>query len=120
MPNGPLIILVDFVSVWVPFTTEGKQAIASYPDIIKEIKLALQDAGRKMKIYISKRRRSQEFQTRQNLFERYIPEVAIALSRLSDIPKEKIKTDLENLLKKGVKEGIEENGEGEDNGEENS
>ena len=120
MPNGPLIILVDFVSVWVPFTTEGKQAIASYPDIIKEIKLALQDAGRKMKIYISKRRRSQEFQVRQNLFERYIPEVAIALSKLSDIPKEKIKTDLENLLKKGVKEGVDENGEGEDNGEEDS
>jgi len=119
MPNGPLVILVDFVSVWVPFTTEGKQAIASYSDIIKEIKLALQDAGRKMKIYISKRRRSQEFQIRQNLFERYIPEVAIALSKLSDIPKEKIKTDLENLLKKGVKEGIEENGESEDNGEEN-
>jgi len=123
MPKGPLVILVDFVSVWVPFTTEGKQAVASYPDIIKEIKLALQDAGRKMKIFISKRKRSQEFQIRQNLFERYIPEVAIALSKLSDVPKEKIKTELESLLKKGVKEGTEETEEkieSEENGEKGS
>lgn len=119
LPIGPLAILVHFVSVWVPFTTEGKQAIASYPDIIKEIKLALQDAGRKLKIYISRRKKSYELQMRQSLFEKYIPEIAIALSKLSEVPKEKIKTDLENLLKKGVKEGIEENSqvESEENGE---
>ena len=107
-PQGPLVILVHFVSVWVPFTTEGKQAIAAYPDIIKEIKLALQDAGRKIKIFISKRRKSNELQVRQNLFEKYIPEVAIALSKLSETPHEKIKNNLEKLLKKGVKEGTEE------------
>jgi DNA topoisomerase-6 subunit B len=108
LPVGPLIILVHFISVWVPFTTEGKQAIAAYPDIIKEIKLALQDAGRKIKIFISKRRKTHDLQMRQNLFEKYIPEVAIALSKLSDVPKEKIKNNLEKLLKKGVKEGTEE------------
>ena len=103
LPSGPIIILVHFVSVWVPFTSEGKQAIASYPEIIKEIKLALQDAGRKLKIYISKRRKSKELQMRQNLFERYIPEIAIALSKISDAKQEKIKNDLEKILKKGVK-----------------
>lgn len=118
LPAGPLIILVDFISVWVPFTTEGKQAIASYPDITKEIKLGLQDAGRKLKIFISRRRKSHDSQMRQNLFEKYIPEVAIALSKLSDIPHEKIRTNLEKLLKKGVKEGTEEVVE--ENGEENT
>jgi len=108
LPVGPLVILVHFVSVWVPFTTEGKQAIASYPDIIKETKLALQDAGRKIKIFISKRRKTHDLQMRQSLFDKYIPEVAIALSKLSDVPKEKIKNNLEKLLKKGVKEGTEE------------
>jgi len=121
LPAGPLIILVDFISVWVPFTTEGKQAIASYPDITKEIKLGLQDAGRKLKIFISRRRKSHDSQMRQNLFEKYIPEVAIALSKLSDIPHEKIRTNLEKLLKKGVKEGTEEVvEESEENGEENT
>ena len=40
---------------------------------------------------------------RQNLFERYIPEVAIALAKISDAKQEKIKSDLEKILKKGVK-----------------
>jgi len=111
LPIGPLLILVHFVSVWVPFTSEGKQAIADYPEITKEIKLAIQDAGRKLKIYISRRRRSHELKMRQNLFEKYIPEVSIALSKVSEVPSEKIKTELEKLLKKGVKEGMEENGE---------
>lgn len=103
-PSGPLVILVHFASVWVPFTSEGKQAIASYPDIIKEIKLALQDAGRKLKKYISGKRRSHEIQMRRSLFERYIPEAAAAISKISDFPKEKIKTGLEHMLKKGLKE----------------
>jgi len=53
IPNGPAVILVHFASVWVPFISESKQAIASYPIIIKEIKLALQEAGRRLQRYIS-------------------------------------------------------------------
>ncbi|MFH0929588.1 MAG: DNA topoisomerase VI subunit B [Candidatus Aenigmatarchaeota archaeon] len=99
MPNGPMIILVHFASVWVPFTSEGKQAIASYPEIIKEIKLALQDAGRKLKTFISKKRRNKEIAMRQNLFEKYIPEVAESLEKLSGEKKEKIIKGLEKILK---------------------
>jgi DNA topoisomerase-6 subunit B len=112
LPQGPLVILVHFASVWVPFTSEGKQAIASYPDITKEIKLALQDAGRELKKYISGKRKSHEIQMRRSLFENYIPEAAGAISKLSDVPKEKIVQGLEKILKKGLKEiEIEENGE---------
>jgi len=103
LPIGPLAVLVHFISVWVPFTSEGKQAIASYPQIKKEIKLALQDAGRKLRIYISRKRRRHEIQMRQSLFEKYIPEVAIALSKISEVPQEKIKSSLEKLLKEGMK-----------------
>jgi len=111
LPTGPLAILVHFVSVWVPFTTEGKQAIASYPEIIKEVKLALQDAGRKLNKYISGRRRVHELQMRESLFEKYIVEVSEAISKISETPKEKIKTGLEKMLKKGVKEEEDEENE---------
>jgi DNA topoisomerase VI subunit B len=104
MPSGPMIILVHFASVWVPFTSEGKQAIAAYPEIIKEIKLALQDAGRKLKTYISGQRRTHDLQQRKNLFENYIPEAAISISELSGTPKEKIVQGLERMLKKGLKD----------------
>jgi len=115
LPVGPLVILVHFASVWVPFTSEGKQAIASYPDIIKEIKLALQDAGRVLKKYIAGKRKIHEIQMRKSLFENYIPEVSVAISKISDTPKEKIIQGLEKILKKGFKEIIieEENLEGE-------
>jgi len=101
LPTGPLVVLVHFASVWVPFTSEGKQAIASYSDIIKEVKLALQDAGRKLKKYISGKRRRHEIQMRRNLFERYIPEAATAISKISDVSKVKIEHGLQKMLKRG-------------------
>jgi DNA topoisomerase VI subunit B len=70
-------------SVWVPFTSESKEALAHYPDIIKEIKLAVQEAGRRLQIYVAKKHRVQNQLERANLFERYMPEVADALSRLT-------------------------------------
>ncbi len=104
LPTGPLVILVHFASVWVPFTSEGKQAIAGYPNIIKEVKLALQDAGRKLKKYIYGKKRRHEIQMRRSLFERYIPEAATAISKISDVSKVKIEHGLEKMLKGGLKE----------------
>jgi len=100
LPYGPLVILVHFASVWVPFTTEGKQAIANYPVIVKEIKLALQDAGRKLAKYVRQKKKTREKFLRRQLFERYIPEVAQALSKLTDKNKKTILNKLEKMIKK--------------------
>jgi len=83
IPSGPLTILVHMCSVWVPFTSESKEALAHYPDIIKELKLAVQEAGRKLQLYVAKKHRVQNQLERANLFEKYMPEVADALSRLT-------------------------------------
>ena len=101
LPSGPVVIFIHIVSVWVPFTSESKEAIASYSEIIKEAKLALQDAGRKLSIYVNKKKRAQESEMRANLFEKYIPEVSDALARLSGGNKEKISRGLDTILKKG-------------------
>lgn len=100
LPAGPAIILVHMASVWVPFTSEAKDAIAHYPDIIKEIKLAVQDCGRKLGLYIRKNIKAKEYQERMNLFEKYIPEVASALSTLSGSNKDELIKKLEKILKK--------------------
>ena len=100
LPTGPAVVLVHIVSVWVPFTSESKEAIASYPEIIKEIKLALQEAGRKLGAYIRKNIRARDQKERANLFERYIPELASSLSNLSGEKKEIILENLEKKLKK--------------------
>lgn len=120
LPVGPFTILVHFASVWVPYTSEGKQAIAKYPEIIKEVKLALQDAGRKLGRYISGKRRLIEARQRQSLFESYIKEISEAISKITGTPKERIESKLEGMLKKGkvieeaAKEVLEEEVKGEE------
>ena len=99
LPVGPVAMLVHFASVWVPFTSEGKQAIATYPVIVKEIKLALQDAGRHLAKFVRQKKRARDSQMRKQLFERYIPEVAGSLSKLTKKRKEPIISGLENLIK---------------------
>jgi DNA topoisomerase-6 subunit B len=99
-PAGPLAILTHFASVWVPYTSEGKQAIANYTEIVKEMKLALQEAGRKLAIYVHQKKRLQDRRLRGELFEKYIPELAESLAKLTDKQKAKIIAGLEAVLKK--------------------
>ncbi|MBI2646916.1 DNA topoisomerase VI subunit B [Candidatus Woesearchaeota archaeon] len=83
IPYGPVVIVVHMASVWVPFTSESKEAIAHYPEIIKEIKLALQECGRLLGTYVRKKVRITEQIERANMFEKYIPEVADSLHVLT-------------------------------------
>ena len=100
LPTGPALILVHMASVWVPFTSEAKEAVAHYDEIIKEIKLALQECGRKLSIYIHKHIRAAEQRDKINLFEKYIPELASSLSSLTGNKKELLQEKLQRLLKK--------------------
>lgn len=100
MPTGPLVVFIHFASVWVPFTSEGKEAIANYPEIIKEIKLSLQDAGRQLSKFVRQKKRAKQRQLRRRLFERYIPEVANSLSELTDKNEKTIAKKLEDVMKK--------------------
>ncbi len=100
LPIGPVTILLHIASVWVPFTSESKEALAHYPEIIKEIKLALQEAGRKMQSYVHKKIKVQSQLERANIFDSYIPEVADALSRLTGENKEALIKKLKEMVKK--------------------
>ena len=99
-PIGPAVIVVHMSSVWVPFTSESKEAIAHYPEIIKEVKLALQECGRLLGTYVRKKYRISEQIERANMFEKYIPEVADSLSILTNEKKEKILQGLQKMLVK--------------------
>jgi len=101
MPVGPAVIAIHMASVWIPYISEAKEAIATYPAIIKEVRLAIQDCMRKLQHYISGKRHREAAAQRSSLFEKYIPEVAEAISKISDTPKEKIQSDLVKMLKKG-------------------
>lgn len=100
LPAAPMVIMVHIASVWVPFTSESKEAIAHYPDIVKEIKLSLQDAGRKLASHIRKTVRVREQKEKAQLFEKYIPELAAGLANLSGAAKTNIEKDLNKILKR--------------------
>ena len=57
LPTGPLAVLVHIASVWVPFTSESKKAVAGYDEILKEMRLAIMEAGRKLATHLRKKRR---------------------------------------------------------------
>jgi|TARA_Y100000310_G_scaffold293020_1_gene322284 DNA topoisomerase-6 subunit B len=82
LPVGPVTVAVHIASVWVPFTSESKEAIAHYPEIIKEIKLALQECGRKLASYVNKKRRVQFESEKRDYIKMFIPHVGEALKEL--------------------------------------
>ncbi|MGA2031707.1 MAG: DNA topoisomerase VI subunit B [Thermoguttaceae bacterium] len=96
MPSGPVTIMVHMASVWVPFTSESKEAIAGYPEIQKELRLALQAVGRKLAMFLRRRNRVKHEGQRRALFLRYLGEVATAVSRVN-------RTDRDNLYERLVR-----------------
>ena len=84
LPIGPVTIMVHVASVWVPFTSESKEAIASYPEIMKELRLGLQTVGRKLAIYLNRRKRVRQEGERREIFLRYLGEVAHAVAAIKD------------------------------------
>jgi DNA topoisomerase-6 subunit B len=102
LPAGPMVVFVHMASVWVPFTSESKEAIADYDEIRKEIKLALQECGRRLGVFLRRRERAKSEFRRRNIFELYIEEVVEACSRLKGgkLAKEKLKDQLQKIATK--------------------
>ncbi len=97
IPSGPLVVMVHMVSVWVPFTSESKEAIADYDEIRKEMKLALQECGRKLGTYLRRRKRMARESERRSVFERYIGEISRCCNSL-------VGTDTDKLYKALMKQ----------------
>ena len=97
MPIGPVTLVVHLASVWVPFTSESKEAIAHYPEIVKEVKLALQEVGRNLASYVSKKRRVQFEGKKRDYIRMFIPHVGEALKELIGLKQDEEKK-VEELL----------------------
>lgn len=106
LPSGPLVLMVHIASAWVPFTSESKEAIAHYTEIIKETKLALQECGRRLARYIRKGIRAQEEEKKRSYIESYIPHIGIALQEIlsfSEKEEKQVVNKLKNTLERSKK-----------------
>jgi DNA topoisomerase-6 subunit B len=98
LPQGPVTVMIHMASVWVPFTSESKEAIAGYPEIQKELRLGLQAVGRKLGMYLNRRQRVKQEGERRSIFLRYLGEVASAVGAIQEFDDKRKKALYERLL----------------------
>jgi DNA topoisomerase-6 subunit B len=116
-PDVPITVLVNFTSIYVPYTGAGKQAVSDEEEIIKEIRLALMDAARGVGRYVSGVRRKYERETRMKQLLRYVQPVAESIAKLTGKSEKLIDAKLKELVETkygeyAEAEGVEEDAEG--------
>jgi DNA topoisomerase-6 subunit B len=97
LPSGPLLVFVHVASVWVPFTSESKEAVAHYPEILKEIRLAVMECGRNLGQHLSRQRRMADAQKKKDYIAAYLPHIVAALTEILDLDEKAQKAATQNL-----------------------
>ena len=108
LPTGPLVLMVHIASAWVPFTSESKEAIASYDEILKELRLALQDCGRQLGRFIRRRKRELDENRKRSHIQTFIPIIGEALQEilaLTDKDRDATVEELTGILHRSRKNG---------------
>ncbi len=103
LPSGPMVLMVHIASVWVPFTSESKEAIAHYPEIVKELRLALMEVGRRLGSHIRRRRHATDEAKKKSYIDKFIPHIGIALKdilELSEREEKRVVTTLRDTLER--------------------
>lgn len=103
LPTGPMLIILHIASVWVPFTSESKEAVAHYPEILKEMRLAIQEVGRQLNVFLRRRQKEHDAFLKASYIEKYIPHIGIALKEilaLNDKQEEKVVATLKDTLER--------------------
>ncbi len=94
----PVAVLVNLVSVHVPFTSAGKQAISHEEDVMDEIKFALMEASRGIQRYLSGKRKAHEIASKKKVVSRYVKQIASDLSTLTGKKKSEIEKRLKDII----------------------
>ncbi len=79
LPTGPVVVMMHIASVWVPYTSESKEAIAHYPEIMKESRLALMECGRRLQRFLRHRQRQADEAKKRSYIEKYLNPIGEAL-----------------------------------------
>lgn len=82
IPTGPLILLIHVASINVPFTSESKDAIADIPVIKEEVDLAVKEAARKLKHYLSKQSNLKKRREKEIIITKVLPKMAVKVANI--------------------------------------
>ncbi|MEM4972066.1 MAG: DNA topoisomerase VI subunit B, partial [Sulfolobales archaeon] len=79
---APLAVLIHVCSTKVPYKGVGKESIADVPEIEAEIRNGVREVARRLRSYLSKKKREEEIARRAYSIIKYIPEISRSLSAI--------------------------------------
>ena len=94
LPVAPAVVLVHVASTNVPYVSESKEAVAAIPEIVEEVRLALQECGRRLKEYIERKKSIQKRKKKEEELLKILPLLAEKISEVV----EKEKVDAEKVI----------------------
>ncbi len=100
-PVAPMVVSVHISSAWVPYTSESKEAIAHYPEILSELRLALQVCARRLQRHIRRQRKQRDAEKRKQYLEKYLDPISEALQEIlgfNDQEKARVSVQLTELI----------------------
>jgi len=97
LPTGPVVLMVHMASVWVPYTSEAKEAVAHYDEILKELRLAIMECGRRLDRFLRRKRREADEAKKRSYIEKYLEPIGEALREVLSLTQGEKQKTLENL-----------------------
>ena len=82
LPVAPAVILVHVASTNVPYVSESKEAVSGIPEIMEEVRLALQECGRRLKEYVERKKTIQKRKKKEEELLKIIPLLARKISEV--------------------------------------
>jgi len=91
----PITLYMNVVSVFIPYTGAGKQAITAEEEVVEELRYAVMEVARDLERYLSGKIRDEQRETRKKAIMRYVKQLAGDLPYLSGESNDK---DIEKKL----------------------
>jgi len=98
LENTPMTIFINLVAMYIPYTSAGKQSVTSDEDIVKEVRFALMEVGRKFQRYHSKKRKDLEKEARMTMLIKYSTELAASVAKMTGKDEKKLLKSLQSLI----------------------
>jgi DNA topoisomerase-6 subunit B len=86
VPFGPAIVLVHVASSKIPYTSEAKEAVATIPELMEEMELALKECGRRLKTHLNKKARKVKAREKFDIVQKVLPQIAAKSAKIVKRP----------------------------------
>jgi DNA topoisomerase-6 subunit B len=102
IPRGPLMVFIHVAGAYVHvmFKGQSKQALAEDEVLLREIKLALEDAGRRFRRFITRRETARRKAKRAGILAMYADQFAQSLTTIANDGRKKPLFDAETIASK--------------------